>query len=212
MLGLHAMLWTEVRPVLEPALAIKELAQLHESPLEELAIEALRFARLEEDDVGQCDGERHERDGVGFCEAEMKAPVAEAKHEESEPESEDHPEDIVALEDPNDWLGISPRVGLVVATFLSHPNNAWVMRGLRRSKFDAGIDPGACREEGVHDDKGQPAQARANKPVFQILRAPDHAHDSGHEQATKEEQDGNRVQHAGHRAQIRHQIPSSEDW
>ena len=86
------------------------------------------------------------------------------------------------------------------------------MRALRRSKFDAGIDARACREEGIHDDEGQPAQARTNEPVFQVLRAPDHEHDRRHEQATEEEQNGNGVQHASHRAQVRHQIPRSEDW
>ena len=44
MLGLHAMLRTEVRPVLEPAVVIEELTKLHESPFKELAIEALGFA------------------------------------------------------------------------------------------------------------------------------------------------------------------------
>ena len=58
-----------------------------------------------------------------FPKAEVELAMAEAKREESEPESQDHPEDIVALEDPNDGLGISPRVRLVVATLFSQPNN-----------------------------------------------------------------------------------------
>jgi hypothetical protein len=54
----------------------------------------------------------------------VEASVAEAKREERDTESKDHPEDIVALEDPDDGFRISPRVRLVVATLFSHPNRA----------------------------------------------------------------------------------------
>ena len=46
------------------------------------------------------------------------------------------------------------------------------------------------------------AKARTHQTVFQIFGAPDHEHDSGHEQPSEKEQDGDSVQDSRDLSQI----------
>ena len=139
--------------------------------------------------------------------------MAEPKHEKGKPASEHHPEDIVPLEDEDDRLGIPSRVRLVVASAFAvwaHGISVWESGSVRATPYgtlevlqlDARIDTVARLEEGRNDDPRQATEARTNETVFQVFGAPDHEHDSGHEQPSEEEQNSDSIQDARDLSQI----------
>ncbi len=216
--------WREVRAIPHQPEPIQSLPRPHGNPLEELAVEALRLAAFEQHDVKRDRGERDQSQRQRFAEAVVELSVAEAEHEEGKPASEDHPEDVVALEDEDDGLGIPPRVRLVVASAVAVVRHGWLARVLvRRSRvrcsadqlevleLDAGIDAVARREEGGDDDPGEAAETGANEAVLQIFGPADHEHDGGHEQPAEEEQDSDGVEHPSHLAEVLLQVPGGAE-